>query len=373
MSANPSTLQPDEAPGELVIYPGKNGRMRLQARLHEDSLWLTQKQMAELFGVTVPTINEHLRNIFQDNELDEDSVIRKFRITAADGKPYTTQLYHLDAIISVGYRVNSVRATQFRQWATQVLREYIVKGFALDDERLKKPPVAGSRAPDHFDELLERIRDIRASERRMYLRVREVFTMAADYQPSLPETTRFFSIMQNKLHFAVTGMTAPEIIASRINHLLPHAGLTAWAGAEVRKSDVTVAKNYLRENEISELNRIVTMWLDFAEDQAERRKQVFMADWKAKLDEFLRFNDRQVLPDAGKRTRKEAEAIAHEEFDKFADRRRADKEAAGAIETIRELESAAKLLAHAKPEQPKPEGKPAKRATKSRKPKGGTE
>lgn len=335
--------------GELVIYPGKDGRLRVQARLHEDSLWLTQKQMAELFSVSVPTINEHLKNIFASNELDESSVVRKFRIPAADGKSYLTGFYHLDAIISVGYRVNSVRATQFRQWATQVLREYIVKGFALDDERLKNPPVAGSQVPDHFAEMLERVRDIRASERRMYLRVREVFTLAADYQPSLPETTRFFQVMQNKLHFAVTGLTAPEIVASRINHRLPNAGLTTWAANEVRRSDVTVAKNYLQEDEIRELNRIVTMWLDFAEDQAERRKQVFMADWQARLDDFLRFNDRKVLPDAGTRTRKQADAIAHAEFEKFAARRRVEKENAGAIENIRALESAAKRLEPVKP------------------------
>lgn len=335
--------------GELVIYSGKDGRLRLQARLYQDSLWLTQKQMAELFGVDVRTISEHLQNIFQTHELAEDTVIRKFRITATDGKSYLTSLYHLDAIISVGYRVNSVRATQFRQWATQVLREYIVKGFALDDDRLRNPPIAGSEAPDHFSEMLERVRDIRASERRMYLRVREVFTLAADYQPSLPETTRFFQVMQNKLHYAVTGLTAPEIVASRINHQLPNAGLTAWTGDEVRKSDVTIAKNYLHEGEIRELNRIVTMWLDFAEDQAERRKQVFMADWETRLDEFLCFNDRKVLPDAGKRTRKQADAIAHAEFEKFAVRRRDEKEGAGAVENIRALESAAKLLESSRP------------------------
>jgi len=339
-----TSLSDPHMAGELVIYPGKDGRLRVEARLYDESLWLTQKQMAELFGVTVPTINEHLKNIFQDNELQEEAVIRKFRITASDGKRYLTGFYHLDAIISVGYRVNSVHATQFRQWATQVLREYIVKGFAMDDERLKNPPVAGSGVPDRFDELLERIRDIRASERRMYLRVREIFTLAADYQPSLRETTRFFQTMQNKLHFAVAGMTAPEIIARRINHLMPNAGLTSWAGDEVRKRDVTVAKNYLSEDEIRELNRIITMWLDFAEDQAERRKQVFMADWEQKLDDFLRFNDRQVLPDAGKRTRKQADAIAHAEFEKFAVLRREEKEALGAIENIRELESAARML-----------------------------
>jgi len=185
----------------------------------------------------------------------------------------------------------------------------------------------------------------------MYLRVREVFTLAADYQPSLPETTRFFQVMQNKLHYAVTGLTAPEIIASRINHLLPNAGLATWAGDEVRRTDVTVAKNYLREGEIRELNRIVTMWLDFAEDQAERRKQVFMADWETKLDEFLRFNERKVLPNAGKRSRKEAIAIAQAEYDKFAERRRAEKEATGAIENIRALETAAKQIESAKPKR----------------------
>lgn len=345
---NDGSPQPD-APGELVIYPGKEGRLRLQARLRNDSLWLTQKQMAELFGVDVRTISEHLKNIFQTHELDETAVLRKFRTTAPDGKRYLTSFYNLDAVIAVGYRVNSVLATHFRIWATQVLREYIVKGFALDDERLKNPPVAGCAAPDHFAELLERVRDIRASERRMYLRVREVFTLAADYQPALPETSRFFQVMQNKLHYAVTGLTAPEIVASRINNALPNAGLTTWAADEVRKSDVTIAKNYLQEGEIRELNRIVTMWLDFAEDQAERRKQVFMADWEARLDDFLRFNERKVLPDAGKRTRKEADAIAYAEFEKFAARRREERESAGAVETIRALESAAKLLNSPKP------------------------
>lgn len=343
-----ATPEPVE-PGELVIYPGKDGRLRVQARLSVDSLWLTQKQMAELFGVQPPAISKHLKNIFETGELAEPAVVSVLESTAADGKTYATRFYNLDAVIAVGYRVNSVLATHFRIWATQVLREYIVKGFALDDERLKNPPVAGSAVPDHFAEMLERVRDIRASERRMYLRVREVFTLAADYQPSLPETTRFFQIMQNKLHYAVTGLTAPEIVARRIHHSLPNAGLTTWVGDEVRKRDVTIAKNYLREGEIRELNRIITMWLDFAEDQAERRKQVFLTDWQAKLDEFLRFNDRQVLPDAGKRTRQQADAIAHAEFERFAERRREEKEAAGAVESIRALESAAKLLETAKP------------------------
>ncbi len=338
------TIHESGGPAELVIYPGKDGRLRVQARLTADTLWLTQKQMAELFGVQPPAISKHLKSIFESGELAESAVVSILETTAADGKTYATRFYSLDALIAVGYRVNSVLATHFRIWATQVLREYIVKGFALDDERLKSPAVSGSAVPDHFAEMLERVRDIRASERRMYLRVREVFTLAADYQPSLAETTRFFQVMQNKLHFAVTGLTASEIVASRIHHALPHAGLTTWAGEEVRKRDVTIAKNYLREGEVRELNRIITMWLDFAEDQAERRKQVFMADWQTKLDEFLNFNDRKVLPDAGKRSRQEADAIAHAEFEKFAERRREAKEATGAAENIHALESAAKLL-----------------------------
>ncbi len=210
--------------------------------------------------------------------------------TAADGKQYRIAHYSLDAILAVGYRVRSPRGTQFRRWATERLREYLVKGFTLDDERLKNPPVAGSAVPDRFDELLSRIRDIRASERRMYLRVREIFAMAADYAPALPETTRFFRFIQNKLHFAVTGKTAAELIAERADSRSQNMGLTTWKSGSVQKTDVTVAKNYLRKPEIDELNRIVTMWLDFAEDQALRRKEVFLKDWAERLDAFLTFN-----------------------------------------------------------------------------------
>ena len=210
--------------------------------------------------------------------------------TAADGKQYRIAHYSLDAILAVGYRVRSPSGTQFRRWATERLREYLVKGFTLDDERLKNPPVAGSAVPDRFDELLSRIRDIRASERRMYLRVREIFAMAADYAPALPETTRFFRFIQNKLHFAVTGKPAAELIAERADSGSPNMGLTTWKSGSVQKTDVTVAKNYLRKPEIDELNRIVTMWLDFAEDQALRRKEVFLKDWAERLDAFLTFN-----------------------------------------------------------------------------------
>jgi len=345
----------DDAPsGELVIYSGKDGRLRVQAQLRDETLWLTQRQMAELFGVDVRTISEHLKNIFQANELSEDATIRNFRIVQQEGTREVSRavaFYHLDAVIAVGYRVNSVQATHFRIWATQVLREYIIKGFALDDERLKNPSVAGAAVPDYFDEMLERIRDIRASERRMYLRVRDIFALAADYQPSLPETRQFFQTIQNKLHHAVTGMTAPEIIANRINHLLPNAGLTTWKGKEVQKTDITTAKNYLHEKEIRELNRFIAMWLDYAEDQAERRKQIFMRDWERKLDEFIRFHEREVLSGAGKRTRKDADAIAAAEFEKFAQRRRKEKEDAGAVENIRALESVAKRLESSTPKR----------------------
>jgi len=338
--------------GEMLIYAGRDGRLHVQAHLQDETLWLAQRQMAELFGVDVRTISEHLKNIYKTKELDENTTIRKFQIVQQEGRREVSRAvaaYHLDAVIAVGYRVNSVQATRFRIWATGVLREYIIKGFALDDERLKNPPVAGSGVPDYFDEMLERVREIRASERRMYLRVLDIFALAADYRPSLPETTRFFQTMQNKLHYAVTGMTAPEIIASRINHLLPNAGLTAWRGKEVHKGDITTAKNYLQEQEIRELNRIVTMWLDYAEDQAQRRKQVFMTDWQHKLDEFLKFNERRVLTDMGKRTRKEALAIAAAEFEKFAKRRRKEKEDIGEIETIRALEAVAKQMENNKP------------------------
>jgi hypothetical protein len=333
--------------GEIVFYQSEDGKIRLQTRLENETLWLTQQQMAELFQTTVPNISMHIKNVLDEGELQAAATVQDFLTVRQEGGRQVQRMlthYNLDMVISVGYRIKSLIATRFRIWATAQLKEYIVKGFVMDDERLKNPPVAGSTVPDYFDEMLARVRDIRASERRMYLRVREIFALAADYEPSLPETTRFFSIIQNKLHFAVTGMTAAEIIANRVNHQLPHAGLTSWAGDDIRKSDVTIAKNYLNADEISELNRIVTMWLDFAEDQAERRKQVFMQDWEQKLDDFLRFNDRQVLPDAGKRSKKQADSKAHAEYELFAQQRREHKEALGEQEQFAQLEAAAKLL-----------------------------
>jgi len=326
---------------ELILYQTEDKRTRIEVRLENETVWLTQKLMAELFQKDVRTINEHIQNIFEEGELSSDSVIRNFRITAADGKTYDTQHYNLDVIIAVGYRVKSQRGTQFRQWATQRLREYLIKGFVLDDERLKNP---GPGRPDYFDELLERIRDIRASERRMYLRVREILALAADYQPDDAETQVFFQTVQNKLHFAVSGKTAPELIAERANSTKPNMGLTSWRGAVVRRGDVTVAKNYLNEPEITGLNRIVTMFLDFAEDQAQRRKQIFMRDWRAKLDDFLRFNERAVLPDAGRVTREEADRKAEKEFDLFEQRRRTEIEAKAEVELLSQIKSLAKRI-----------------------------
>jgi hypothetical protein len=333
--------------GEFLLYQTEDGRTRVECRFVEDTLWLTQAVMAELYQKDVRTINEHLKNAFEEGELDPQATIRKFRIVRQEGGRQVSRNldhYNLDAILAVGYRVRSQRGTQFRRWATERLREYLVKGFTLDDERLKNPPVAGSGVPDRFDELLERIRDIRASERRMYLRVREIFAMAADYSPSLPETTRFFQIIQNKLHFAVTGKTAPELIRGRADADKPNMGLTSSKSGVVRKMDVTVAKNYLLELEISELNRIVVMWLDYAEDQAMRRKEVFLKDWEEKLDAFLKFNDRAVLPDAGKVSKAEADSHAEAEYERFAAERRALLEAEGDAQRIKYLEMAAKKL-----------------------------
>ena len=333
--------------GEIILYQTEDGQTRVDCRFADETLWLSQALIAELFQVTVPTVNEHLGNLYEEGELAPEPTIRKFRIVRREGARAVRREidhYSLDAILAVGFRVRSERGTQFRRWATERLREYLVKGFAMDDQRLKTPPVEGSGVPDHFDELLERIRDIRASERRLYLRVREIFALAADYDPGRTETAGFFQTIQNKLHFAATGQTAPELIAARADHSKANMGLTAWKGDAVRSADVTVAKNYLNEDEIRALNRIVTMWLDFAEDQARRRKQVFLKDWEGKLNEFLRFNERAVLGDKGRVSKDVADARAEAEYKEFAVRRRAMLEAEGARDAQKALEQAAKKL-----------------------------
>jgi hypothetical protein len=340
--------------GEIVLYQTEDGHTRLECRFADETLWLSQALMAELFQKDVRTINEHLQNVYKEGELHPGATIRKFRIVHLEGRREVTrevEHYSLDAILAVGYRVKSDRGTAFRRWATERLREYLVKGFTMDDQRLKNPPVEGSGVPDYFDELLERIRDIRASEKRMYLRVREIFALAGDYAPGKKETTEFFQTIQNKLHFAATGKTAPELIAGRADHVKPNMGLTAWKGDVVRKADVTIAKNYLNQDEIGELNRIVTMWLDFAEDQARRRRQVFLKDWDTKLNEFLKFNERAVLGTKGKVSKADADRRAEAEYEEFAARRRAMLEAEGERDQQKALEDAAKKLPVAKPKR----------------------
>jgi hypothetical protein len=333
----------------MVLYQTEDGRTRVQCRFENETIWLTQAQIAELFQKDVRTINEHLVNIFEEREVQREATVRKFRIVRMEGNREVSrevEHYSLPAILAVGYRVRSVRGTQFRQWATARLSEYLVKGFTMDDERLKNPPGAG--VPDYFDELLERIRDIRASERRMYLRLREILALAADYIPAEPACQQFFQTVQNKLHFAVTGKTAPELIVERADSAQPNMGLTTWKGGAVRKTDVTVAKNYLKENEITELNRVVVMFLDFAEDQATRRKEIFLRDWETRLDEFLRFNERPVLPGLGHVTRREADEKAEDEYERFAARRREVVEAAAEKAALKELEDSVQKLGRGK-------------------------
>jgi hypothetical protein len=329
---------------EFSLYETEDGRTRVECRFIDNSLWLSQTQMVELFQSSKQNISLHVKNVLTEGELEAAATVKEYLTVQTEGTRQVrrkVQLYNLDMILAVGYRVKSQRGTQFRRWATERLGEYLLKGFTLDDERLKNPPVGDSMVPDRFGELLERIRDIRASERRMYLRVREIFTLAADYAPTLPETTRFFRFIQNKLHFAVSGLTAAEIISARADHTQPHMGLTSSRKNQVQMADVTVAKNYLREDEITELNLIVSMWLDYAEDQAKRRKEVFLKDWTEKLDAFLRFNDRQVLAGAGKVSHKQAVAHAQGEYEQFAVQRRAALEAEGEVYAVRMLGAAA--------------------------------
>lgn len=305
--------------GEILLYQTEDGRTRIECRFEDNTLWLSQALMADLFQTTVPNINLHIKNILSEGELTEVATIKDYLIVRPEGARQVrrpVKYYNLDMIIAVGYRVRSHRGTSFRQWATARLREYLQKGFILDDERLKNPP--GPGVPDYFDELLERIRDIRASEKRMYIKVRDIFALAADYRPDDAETLKFFQIIQNKLHWAATGKTAAELIAERADHTQPNMGLTSWKGAKVRKTDVTVAKNYLREGEIQEL---VGMYLDYAEDQARRRNVLYMRDWREKLDAFLQFNERDILTNAGKIAKEVADKLALEHYEKFAARR----------------------------------------------------
>lgn len=302
---------------QLIFYSTPQGNVKVEVIYESETFWLSQKRMAELFGVDVRTVNEHLKNIFKSGELNEDSVIRKFRITAADGKNYDTKFYILEAILSVGYRVNSEQATQFRIWATKTLKEFITKGFVLDDERLKQGRHFGK---DYFDELLERIREIRASERRFYQKITDLYALSADYNKDSPTTQDFFASVQNKLHWAITGKTAAEIIYTEADATKIYMGLKTWKAAphgKIIKSDVSVAKNYLNEAHIEELNRIVSAYLDLAENNAKRSRLMFMKDWVRFLTNFLQLSNYPILKDKGKVTMLEAKLKAEKEFEKY--------------------------------------------------------
>lgn len=320
MSRNP-LLEPVTG-SQILFYQSEDGKSRIEVRLEEGTVWLTQALIAELYQTSIPNISMHIRNILKDTELDANSGIKEYLTTAADGKNYRTLFYSLDMILAIGYRVRSHRGTQFRRWATERLREYLVKGFVLDDQRLKEGKGIGA---DYFDELLERIRDIRASEKRFYLKIRDIYALAIDYDPHADATLEFFQTVQNKLHWAITGHTAAEIIAERADAGKPNMGLTSWKGAKVRKGDVTVAKNYLNATEITRLNRIITMYLDYAELQAERKQPVYMKEWKEKLDAFLRFNEQEILDDRGSVSMEVAQALARGEYEKFSVRRIAEE------------------------------------------------
>jgi hypothetical protein len=302
---------------EFLIFTRQAGEDGIEVRVADETVWLTQKLMAALFSVDVRTISEHLRNLFDSGECTEESVLRKFRTTAADGKNYNTQFYNLDAIIAVGFRVNSARAIQFRQWATAVLRDFAIRGYVLDKERLKNGSFFNKA---YFDDLIAEIREIRASERKFYQKITDIYATALDYSAVADTTQTFFATVQDKLHFAIHGHTAAELIVGRADSTKERMGLTSWKNAprgKILKPDVVVAKNYLTEKELKALDRIVTMYLDYAEDQAERRMPMTVKDWATKLNAFLQFNERDILDHPGRVSQEVAKAFAESEFDKY--------------------------------------------------------
>ena len=302
---------------EFLIFEKNGSDDSINVRYEDETLWLTQKSIAALFDVSVPTINEHLKNVFYEKELDEDSVIRNFRITAADGKTYNTKHYNLDAVISVGYRVNSMRATQFRRWATQVLKQFAITGYVIDRKRMEN---GGFLGEDYFERLLEEIREIRLSERRFYQKVTDIYATSVDYDKDSPLAKLFFATVQNKMHYAITGNTAAELIMYRADSEREHMGLTTWEDApdgKILKSDVTVAKNYLLKDELESLGRIVNSFLDLAEDFAKRKIPMTMEDWGKRLDAFLQLAGRDVLQNAGTVLASDAKAHAEREYKKF--------------------------------------------------------
>ncbi len=365
----PGKAEPSPADGQILIY--QDGATRLQVRLDGRTVWLTQALIAELFQTTKQNVSLHLRNIFAERELEADSVVKESLTTAADGKRYRTLYYNLDAILAVGYRVRSARGTAFRQWATARLSELLVKGFTLDDERLKDGRSLGS---DYFDELLERIRAIRASERMFYQKITDIYATSIDYDPVHALSQTFFATVQNKLHFAIHGRTAAEVIKGRADAVKPRMGLTTWKNAPhgpIRKADVAVAKNYLSQPEIAELNRVVTMYLDFAEDQARRKKPMHMAEWVQRLDAFLQFNERNVLTHAGAVSHQMAEAHAHAQFEQYDAERRRLEGTQPSSDFDRAVEEVKRLEVSAPPAQASRARTTAKQATRKPQPKGG--
>src|SRR5665648_734949 len=310
-------LQIRNSTAEFLVFTKQAGESTIDVRIEDETVWLTQKLLAVLFEVDVRTISEHLKNIFNSHELDASSVIRKFRTTANDGKNYDTQFYNLDAIISVGYRVNSERAIQFRQWATNVLRDFAIRGYVLDKERLKNGAFFSKK---YFDDLLAEIREIRASERAFYQKITDIYATAMDYSIDANTTKKFFASVQNKLHYAIHGQTAAELIMGRANAETEHMGLTSWKNApdgKIIKTDVSIAKNYLKEQEIKSLDRFITMYLDYAEDQAERGIPMTMDDWALKINAFLQFNQRDILDNPGIISAEFAKAFAERDFEKY--------------------------------------------------------
>ena len=358
-------IVPNRPQGEIALYQPQEGTGSIRVLLEGQTVWLTQVGIAELFQIAVPTINYHLKNIYETGELAEGATIREYLIVRSEGSREVARPilhYNLEAILAVGYRVESERGVQFRQWATTRLREYLEKGFTLNDDRLKG--VGG--VTDYFDELLARIREIRASEARVYQRIREIFSLAVDYREGEQETLRFFAFMQNKMHFAATGLTAAEIVRTRADGNRPNMGLTAWKGDRVNKRDVGTAKNYLDDKEIDTLNRITVMFLDQAEFRAQRRQDISMNDWQAFLDKFLRDTELPVLADAGSISHDNALDWAHDQYETFATRRRLEAEAQAEARYLDDLRDSAKFLEQQRKNVPLGEGK-AKKSAKRKK------
>lgn len=320
--------------GELILYRSDDGQAEIQLRVQGDSVWLTQAEMADLFDTSKQNISLHVRNILKEKELSESAVVKENLTTAADGKNYRVKWYSLPMILAVGYRVRSPRGTQFRQWATAHLEEYLIKGFVMDDERLKEPG-----GWDYFDELLARIRDIRASEKRFYQKVRDLFRLSSDYRPDDRDTQIFFAEVQNKLLYAVTGHTAAEIVVERADADAPNMALTSWKGARVRKQDVTIAKNYLDADEVDTLNRLVVIFLEQAELRAKQRKDLTLDYWRNNVDKLLEFNERDVLEGAGSVSAEQARRVAQERYEQFDAQRRRDEALEADAEDLRELEA----------------------------------